>query len=43
MRVGLQATAVGFVVGNPDASQEAIEEKLAALVQANPVFTTTDS
>lgn len=31
------------LLGNPDASQEAIEEKLAALVQANPVFTTTDS
>lgn len=31
------------LLGNPDASQEAIEEKIAALCQANPVSTTTDS
>lgn len=31
------------LLGTPDASQEAIEEKLASLCQANPVYTTTDS
>lgn len=31
------------VLGDPDASQEAIESMLASLVQANPVSTTTDS
>mmetsp|Transcript_18843 Transcript_18843/g.27862 ORF Transcript_18843/g.27862 Transcript_18843/m.27862 type:complete len:523 (+) Transcript_18843:126-1694(+) len=31
------------LLGTPDASQAAIEEKIAALCQANPVSTTTDS
>ena len=31
------------VLGNPNASQEAIESMLASLVQVNPVSTTTDS
>jgi hypothetical protein len=31
------------LLGTPEASQDAIEEKLAALCQANPVYTTTDS
>eukprot|EP00545_Synedropsis_sp_CCMP1620_P011397 CAMPEP_0119008434 /NCGR_PEP_ID=MMETSP1176-20130426/3687_1 /TAXON_ID=265551 /ORGANISM="Synedropsis recta cf, Strain CCMP1620" /LENGTH=625 /DNA_ID=CAMNT_0006960761 /DNA_START=54 /DNA_END=1927 /DNA_ORIENTATION=- len=31
------------LLGTPGASQNAIEEKLASLCQANPVYTTTDS